>query len=244
MIVFVKIDPTTGNGLGPNFIVSSNFGSVSPASATRNDLLDGVYFTVNDAATKITLTSQGSCTNSFEVNIINLPPTTTTTSTTTKSCQFTGGGSAIIVPTTTSSTTLAPTTTTSTTQGPPTTSTTTLPPTGKIAVRPLNLDGFIGIAANRISGTNPNSLTFTGTAVQYTDTACSVVAGNYPFSFTLTANDNAEVFGIPTANPALPRMKITSLTVNGSIVINLSPKTITVGLNTYVIEGFNVCTIT
>lgn len=97
MIVFVKIDSSTGSGLGPNFLITSNVGQVSPNTATRQELLNGVYLTVNDASTAITITSQGACTTSKTVNIINLPLTPTTTAT---SCTYTGGGTAVYVVTT------------------------------------------------------------------------------------------------------------------------------------------------
>lgn len=225
MIVFVKIDPTTGNGLGPNFVITSNFGSVTPGTATRNELLAGIYVIANDSATKIKVTSQGNCTNSFEVNIFNLPPTTTTTSTTTISCNFTGGGSAFFA-----------------SQAPPTTtSTTTQAPIGKITISPVNIDGAIGIYVAKTQGLNPNALTFTGTAVQHTNTTCSNIAGTHNFTITLNANASANSILILTATPGLPRMKITSLTINGTIVISTSPQTITVGGNNYLITGYNVC---
>lgn len=228
MIVFVQIDPATGNGLGPNFVITSNFGSVSPGTATRNELLAGIYVVANDSATKIKVTSQGNCTNSFEVNITNLPPTTTTSSTTTVSCNFNNGGTAIFA------------------SQPPasTTSTTTKAPAARLTIVPLNLDGAIGIVVSRTQGLNPNILTFVGTAVQYSDTNCTVSAGVHNFTLTLNANAVGNSVLIPTANNAFPKMKIVSLTVNGTILINTSPQNINVGGNIYQITGFNQCVST
>lgn len=98
MIVFVKISSSVGNGLGPEFVLTSDAGSVIPSVVTKTQLVDGIYVTVSDIAKKIKITSQGDkCTNSIEQLITGITTTTTT-----------------IPPTTTTSTT-----STSTTTAPP-----------------------------------------------------------------------------------------------------------------------------
>lgn len=98
MIVFVKISSSVGNGLGPEFVLTSDAGSVIPSVVTKTQLVNGIYVTVSDIAKKIKITSQGDkCTNSIEQLITGITTTTTT-----------------IPPTTTTSTT-----STSTTTAPP-----------------------------------------------------------------------------------------------------------------------------
>jgi hypothetical protein len=87
MIVFVKISSSAGNGLGPEFVLTSDAGSVTPSVVTKTQLIAGIYVTVSDLAKKIKITSQGSkCTNFIEQAITGITTTTTsTTSTTTTS---------------------------------------------------------------------------------------------------------------------------------------------------------------
>jgi hypothetical protein len=85
-----------GADLGPNFNLTANVGSVTPSTATKSELTAGKGVSVDDAATEVTITSTGTCTNSITQTI----PCATTTTTTTAA------------PTTT--TTSAPTTTTTT----------------------------------------------------------------------------------------------------------------------------------
>lgn len=98
-----------GADLGPNFNLTANVGSVTPSTATKTELTAGKSVSVDDAATQVTVTSTGTCTNVITQTI----PCAVTTTTTTEA------------PTTTT-TTEAPTTTT-TTEAPTTTTTTEAP---------------------------------------------------------------------------------------------------------------------
>jgi hypothetical protein len=89
-----------GSDLGPNFNLTANVGSVTPSTATKSELTAGKSVSVDDAATQVTVTSTGTCTNAISQTI----PCATTTTTTE-------------APTTTTTTTEAPTTTTTTTSG-------------------------------------------------------------------------------------------------------------------------------
>lgn len=113
MLIFFKINDL-GEDLGPEFILSDNFGLTSPYLFTKDELLLGVEINVNENAVEISVQSTGAlCKNCCLPDTIKkyqLPPkpTTTTTSTSTTST------------TTTSSTTTSTSssTTTSTTSGP------------------------------------------------------------------------------------------------------------------------------
>jgi hypothetical protein len=50
-----------------NFSLTSDGGLVTPNSANRTQLLDGLTFSVNDTATVLTIVSSGWCSNSFNV---------------------------------------------------------------------------------------------------------------------------------------------------------------------------------
>ena len=88
-----------GADLGPNFNLTANVGSVTPSTATKSELTTGKGVSVDDAATQVTVTSTGTCTNSITQTIPCGGTTTTTTEVTT------------------TTTTDAPTTTTTTSAG-------------------------------------------------------------------------------------------------------------------------------
>ena len=88
-----------GADLGPNFNLTANVGSVTPSTATKSELTAGKSVSVDDAATQVTITSTGTCTNAITQTIPCGGTTTTTTAATT------------------STTTGAPTTTTTTSGG-------------------------------------------------------------------------------------------------------------------------------
>lgn len=73
MVVTLQISNTSGADLGP-FSLTANVGSVVPSTATRAQLIAGLNVTVDNAATTITLTSTGNCTNGTTVNISGIPP--------------------------------------------------------------------------------------------------------------------------------------------------------------------------
>jgi hypothetical protein len=85
-----------GADLGPNFNLTANVGSVTPSTATKTELTAGKSVSVEDAATQVTVTSTGTCTNAITQTIPCGGTTTTTTTTTTAA------------PTTTTTTTAAP----------------------------------------------------------------------------------------------------------------------------------------
>jgi len=117
-----------GSTLGPTFNLTANVGTVTPATATKSQLVSGYYVVVDDAASTVTITSVGECTNSISAGIPCSTTTTTSTSTTTTTAPPTT--TTTTAPTTTTTTTEATTTTTTeatttTTTAEPTTTTTT-----------------------------------------------------------------------------------------------------------------------
>ena len=80
-----------GADLGPNFNLTANVGSVTPSTGTKSELTAGKSVSVDDAATGVTITSTGTCTNAITQTIpcavttsttsTTEPPTTTTTTT-------------------------------------------------------------------------------------------------------------------------------------------------------------------
>jgi hypothetical protein len=79
MYILVTLNPNQGADLGPNFTLTSNIGTLSPATATLTQLLAGVTVRADDGVSSIIVTSQGVCTNS--ITLFVLPPATTTTTT-------------------------------------------------------------------------------------------------------------------------------------------------------------------
>ena len=68
-----------GADLGPNFNLTANVGSVIPSTATKSELTAGKSVSVDDAATQVTVTSTGTCTNGITQTIPCGGTTTTTT---------------------------------------------------------------------------------------------------------------------------------------------------------------------
>jgi hypothetical protein len=91
-----------GADLGPNFNLTANVGSVTPSTATKTELTAGKSVSVDDAATQVTITSTGTCTNAITQTIPCVGLTTTSTSTTSTSTSTSTS-------TTTLGTTAAPT---------------------------------------------------------------------------------------------------------------------------------------
>jgi hypothetical protein len=132
MQVLVTLSNSIGNGLGPNFSLTSNAGAVTPSLVSRTSLLNGVVIDVPNNATQITCTSQGNCTNSITLIITGIPIPTTTTSTTTirpttttTTTTFSNGIPSQTTTTSTSTTTTTSTSTSSTTSSTSSTSSTT-----------------------------------------------------------------------------------------------------------------------
>lgn len=78
-----SITLTLGAGLssdlGPNFNLTADTGVVTPSTAIKVELLAGKIVSVDDAATQVTITSTGLCTNSITQVIPCVTTTTTTT---------------------------------------------------------------------------------------------------------------------------------------------------------------------
>jgi hypothetical protein len=102
MYILVKLNTNQGLDLGPNFTLTTNVGTLVPATATLTELLAGVTVLADDTATQIFVTSLGICTNTLTLNVT--PATTTTTSTTSTTTTTTNvdcllsGGTAIKSP--------------------------------------------------------------------------------------------------------------------------------------------------
>ena len=72
MNVKIVLNGSQGASLGPNFTLSSNGipSTVSPGTATLTDLSSpGLDVTMSDSATTVTITSEGTCTNSLTLPI-------------------------------------------------------------------------------------------------------------------------------------------------------------------------------
>ena len=163
MVVLVTLNSGQGVNLGPNFTLSANTGTITPATATLTQLLAGIYVTVDNAAVSVTITSTGSCTNSLVLNINSITTTTTTTTTTTAAPTTT----TTAAPTTTTTTTAAPTTTTTTTTSAPTTTTTT-------TVAPTTTTTSTSTSTTTTTSTSTSTTTTTSTSTTTTTTLAPV----------------------------------------------------------------------
>jgi hypothetical protein len=121
-----------GADLGPNFNLTANVGSVTPSTATKSELTAGKSVSVDDAATQVTVTSTGTCTNAITQTIPCAGGTTTTT-------------------------TVAPTTTT-TTSAPPTTANINIATNGSLDIS-MNIDTITvnGVGPVSYTGVTPNT---------------------------------------------------------------------------------------
>jgi|LakMenEpi03Aug12_release.lakeMendotaPanAssembly.Ray.scaffolds.fasta_scaffold37720_5 hypothetical protein len=187
MTVTVTLNSGMGNDLGPNFTLTANVGSVSPSLVTKTQLLAGKEVDVDNAATSITITSMGTCTNYVTFSITGIPAPTTTTTTTTTLAPTTTTTTTTLAPTTT--TTEAPTTTT--TEAPTTTTTTTTlaPTTTTLA---------------------PTTTTTTTTLAPTTTTTTTVE----PNTFNVTANGSSNYVINGSSNPTLSIIEGQAYTFN------------------------------
>lgn len=71
--ILVTLNSGQGANLGPNFVLTADFGSVSPSTATLSELLSGKNVTIDNLATQIIITSTGDCTNSLTLNVLGAP---------------------------------------------------------------------------------------------------------------------------------------------------------------------------
>lgn len=82
MQISIILGPGQGVNLGPYFSITANDGEVNPASASLNELLSGTKtFNVSDLATKVYVTSLGTCTTQLVLDILDLPGAPTLTPT-------------------------------------------------------------------------------------------------------------------------------------------------------------------
>jgi len=84
MNVLVQLNPPLGAGVGPNFNLTANVGTVVPSTATATQLLAGIIAVVSNTATILNIVPNGgACPTTISLNLPALPTTTTSTSTTT-----------------------------------------------------------------------------------------------------------------------------------------------------------------
>lgn len=69
MNLTLTLNAGLGVDLGPNFNLTTTTGVVVPNTATKAQLLAGKVITVDNAATSVTITSLGACTNSLTLPI-------------------------------------------------------------------------------------------------------------------------------------------------------------------------------
>ncbi len=69
MNVTLTLNSGLGSDLGPDFNLTADVGTVSPATANLTTLLAGTVVVVDNTATQITVTSTGVCTNSLNLSI-------------------------------------------------------------------------------------------------------------------------------------------------------------------------------
>jgi len=69
MNVTVTLNAGLGSDLGTNFDLTADTGVVSPSTASLSELLAGTLVVADNAATQITVTSTGVCTNSINLTI-------------------------------------------------------------------------------------------------------------------------------------------------------------------------------
>jgi len=69
MNVTLTLNSGLGSDLGPDFNLTADVGTVSPATATLISLLAGTVISVDNSATQVTITSTGTCTNSLNLPI-------------------------------------------------------------------------------------------------------------------------------------------------------------------------------
>lgn len=182
MNVLIKLNEPLGNGLGPNFYLTSNIGVVTPFLVTKSQLLSGILVTVTDGATKIKIASEGQCTNFIEINIAGATTTTTTNGgggggTTTTTTSGGGGGG-------TTTTTTSGQTTTTTTSGGGTTTTTT---NGQVTTTTTQ-SGTTTTTTSSLTTTTSSSSTTSTTTIPFCEEICINVINpdEISASFTIT----------------------------------------------------------
>jgi len=169
-----------GADLGPNFNLTANVGSVTPSTATKTELTAGKSVSVDDAATQVTVTSTGTCTNAITQTIPCAGGTTTTTTT--------------AAPTTTTTTTTVAPTTTTTTSAPPTTANINIATNGSLDIS-MNIDNIT------VNGVGPVS--YTGVTPNTTGNGGNVITnqlGTYDIVITYTATTGGQHIELVDSN--------------------------------------------
>jgi hypothetical protein len=69
MNVLITLNSGLGADLGPNFSLTADSGTVAPLTATKAELLAGITVSVDGAATSVSVTSTGNCTNTLTIPI-------------------------------------------------------------------------------------------------------------------------------------------------------------------------------
>lgn len=125
-----------------------------------------------------------------------------------------------------------------------TTTTTTEPPPNLMRITPVNevvdSTSYFGVLVERISGVNPDTITFSPQVNRYVGAGCTGGSNGYSGNATLDAGDSSYFAGFITSNSNVSG-KVVSLTVTGGNTITTSPQTVTINGTDYVIEGFNQC---
>jgi|694.fasta_scaffold78380_3 hypothetical protein len=169
-----------GADLGPNFNLTANVGSVTPSTATKTELTAGKSVSVDDAATQVTVTSTGTCTNAITQTIPCAGGTTTTTTT--------------AAPTTTTTTTTVAPTTTTTTAAAPTTANINIATNGSLDIS-MNIDNIT------VNGVGPVS--YTGVTPNTTGNGGNVITnqlGTYDIVVTYTATTGGQHIELVDSN--------------------------------------------
>ena len=185
-----------GADLGPNFNLTANVGSVTPSTATKSELTAGKSVSVDDAATGVTITSTGTCTNAITQTI---------------PCALT---------TTTTSTTEPPTTTTTTTAAPTVdiyiTNSSLDVPIGSMTINGVYVDWVSGVdfvVGDGDSGNFESSETGTQTVV--------IGYGGHVSGQRITFTDSANVVTCQTLNGGSGTFTITGATITGGTTITV-----------------------
>ena len=185
-----------GADLGPNFNLTANVGSVTPSTGTKSELTAGKSVSVDDAATGVTITSTGTCTNAITQTI----PCAVTTSTT--------------------STTEPPTTTTTTTAAPNVdiyiTNTSLDVPIGGMTINGVAVTWVSGVdfyVNDGDSGNFESSETGTYNVV--------ISYGSHTSGQRITFTDSANVVTCQTLNGGSGTFTITGATITGGTTITV-----------------------
>jgi len=178
-------------------------GSVTPSTATKSELTAGKSVSVDDAATGVTITSTGTCTNAITQTIPCAGGTTTSTSTST-----------------------------TTTEPPTTTTTTTAVPTVDIYINtvyaldtPITGMTIDGVAVTW-SGAGPDFILSAGDNGQFTSTKIGtydvvISYGTHTSGQRIKFTDSSSVLTCQTINGSSGTFTITNATITAGTTISV-----------------------